>query len=34
MALLKQALLVAAVIAGVMLVDNMTGNKLSTALAA
>lgn len=34
MTLLKHALLVAAIIAGVMLVDNMTGRKISTALAA
>ena len=32
--LIKQALMVAAVIAGVVLLDNMTGRKLSTALAA
>lgn len=32
--LIKQALLVAAVIAAVMLADNMTGRKISTALAA
>ena len=31
---LKHALLVAGIIAGVMLLDNMTGKKLSTALAA
>lgn len=34
MALLKNALIVAAIIGGVMLVDNMTGRKISTALAA
>lgn len=32
--LVKHALIVAAVIAAVMLVNNMTGQKLSTALAA
>jgi len=32
--LIKQALMVAAVIAGVVWLDNMTGRKLSTALAA
>jgi hypothetical protein len=32
--LVKHALIVAAVIAGVMLLDNMTGKKISTALAA
>lgn len=31
---LKHALLVAAIIAGVVMVDNMTGRKISTALAA
>jgi hypothetical protein len=34
LSMLKQALAVAAVIAAVMLVDNMTGRKISTALAA
>jgi hypothetical protein len=34
MVTLKHALVVAAVIAAVMLVNNMTGNKLGTALAA
>jgi hypothetical protein len=34
MTMAKHALIVAAVIAGVMLLDNMTGKKLSTALAA
>jgi len=32
--MLRNALMVAAIIAGVMLVDNMTGRKISTALAA
>jgi hypothetical protein len=32
--MLKQALMVAVVIAAVMLVDNMTGRKISTLLAA
>ena len=31
---LKQALIVAAVIAGVMWINNMTGNKIGTVLAA
>jgi len=34
MALAKQAVIVAAVIAAVFMLDRMTGNKLSTALAA
>ncbi len=34
MTLIKHALIVAAVIAGVMMIDNMTGKKISMALAA
>lgn len=34
MPMIKNALVVAAVIAAVMLLNNMTGNKLGTALAA
>lgn len=34
MTMLRNALIVAAVIAGVVLIDNMTGRKISTALAA
>ena len=34
MTMFRHALIVAAIIGGVMLLDNMTGRKLSTALAA